>query len=181
LLHVVAGKAKGKKLMTTCSEMRPTAGLVKEALFNIIQFEIAGAHVLDLFAGSGQLGIEALSRGALDCVFVEANYEAGSVIVENLKRSKFLNCAEVNVMLAADFFKKRHRSFDVAILDPPYGKKLIDQVMIDVVNLMAKNGVIIFEAAKTDLIDVEFQKYNLVKEYFYGKKKLGLFREETGP
>ncbi|GHU86472.1 methyltransferase [Clostridia bacterium] len=176
-MNVITGAARGRKLLSPPNEItRPTAGVVKEAIFNIIQFEIEGAKVLDLFAGSGQLGIEALSRGAASCTFVEADKEACDIIEKNLKSTGFFELARIKTMLAEVFLKRAGMLFDIAFLDPPYAEGMINRVMPFVVRLMAENGVIICEAAKSDTLNERFGDYKLIKEYRYGKKKLGMFR-----
>ncbi|MDR2817558.1 MAG: 16S rRNA (guanine(966)-N(2))-methyltransferase RsmD [Oscillospiraceae bacterium] len=176
-MNVITGTARGRKLLSPSNDVtRPTAGVVKEAIFNIIQFEVEGAKVLDLFAGSGQLGIEALSRGAAGCTFVESNKEVCEVIERNLRSTGFFGFSRVENVLAEVFLKRAGVLFDIAILDPPYAEGIINKVMPSVVRLMAENGVIICEAAKADTLDERFGKYKLIREYRYGKRKLGLFR-----
>jgi 16S rRNA (guanine(966)-N(2))-methyltransferase RsmD len=176
-MNVITGTARGRKLFSPPSDVtRPTAGVVKEAIFNIIQFEVEGAKVLDLFAGSGQLGIEALSRGAAGCTFVESSKEACDIIERNLKLTRFLEFSRVKNMFAEVFLKGVGMLFDVAILDPPYEENMINRVMPFVARLMAENGVIVCEAARADVLNERFGEYKLTREYRYGRKKLGLFR-----
>jgi 16S rRNA (guanine(966)-N(2))-methyltransferase RsmD len=176
-MNVITGTARGRKLLSPSNGVtKPTAGVVKEAIFNIIQFEVAGAKVLDLFAGSGQLGIEALSRGAVGCTFVESNKEVCDIIERNLRSTGFFEFSRVENILAEVFLKRVGVLFDIAILDPPYAGNIINRVMPFVVHLMAENGVIICEVAREDILDERYGEYKLIKEYRYGKKKLGLFR-----
>lgn len=118
MMRVITGVARGRRLETLPGEdvTRPTTESVKEAVFSMIQFEIEGKNVLDLFAGSGQLGIEALSRGAKKCTFVENNRQAYKVVEENVKHCKLEQGARI-VMGDAYAFLSRRDSFDIAFLD----------------------------------------------------------------
>lgn len=123
-MRVIAGKAKGRKLVTRESDAtRPTADRMKEALFSSIQFSIAGSRFLDIFAGSGAIGIEALSRGAAYAAFIESEEEALSCIRQNLKALDFQNQAELigrDVYSALRELSARGETFDIVFLDPPY-------------------------------------------------------------
>lgn len=122
MMRVITGRAKGVRLDAPTGETtRPTAERTKEAMFSMIQFEIEGRRVLDLFAGSGQLGLEAISRGAQSAVFVDQSREAIAVIRKNLEKTRLLDCGTV---VNTDFlFYLRHphgQKFDLVFLDPPY-------------------------------------------------------------
>lgn len=152
-MRVITGFAKGRKLRTLSGEdVRPTTDRVKEALFSIIQFEIEGRRVLDLFAGSGQLGIEALSRGAASAVFVDSSRDSIEVVRENLKTTQLAQSAQVMQMDSLAFLAGQCGPFDIALLDPPYGAGLVQRALPMVARRMALGGVIICEApAKEDL------------------------------
>ena len=130
MMRVITGIARGRKLETLPGEdvTRPTTESVKEAVFSMIQFEIEDKNVLDLFAGSGQLGIEALSRGAKKCTFVENNKQAYNVIENNIKHCKLEQSARI-VMSDACAFLSRRDSFDIAFLDPPYKQGIIEKCL----------------------------------------------------
>ena len=122
MMRVITGTAKGVRLDTLEGETtRPTSERAKEAMFSMIQFEIEGRRVLDLFAGSGQLGIEAISRGAHSAVFVDRSREAVSIIRKNVEKTKF---GEIGTVVNTDFLSYlRHphgQKFDLVLLDPPY-------------------------------------------------------------
>ena len=124
-MRIITGSARGRRLETLSGEeTRPTSEKVKEALFSAIQFDIEGRRVLDLFAGSGQLGIEALSRGASGCVFVDRNPAAVEVIRRNLKAAGLSEASQAVAQDVASFLVRPGDSFDVAFLDPPYGSNL---------------------------------------------------------
>ena len=144
MMRVITGVARGRRLETLPGEdvTRPTTESVKEAVFSMIQFEIEGKNVLDLFAGSGQLGIEALSRGAKKCTFVENNRQAYKVVEENVKHCKLEQGARI-VMSDAYAFLSRRDSFDIAFLDPPYKQGIVDKCLPLLFPMMSDAGVVI--------------------------------------
>ena len=122
-MRVISGKARGVTLKTPDgNQTRPTADRVKEALFSIIQFDLPGAKILDLFAGSGQLGIEALSRGADSALFIDASDKACALVKENLRRTKLTEQAEVIRSDYLSYLKNCRKKFNIIILDPPYAE-----------------------------------------------------------
>lgn len=176
-MRVITGTAKGRKLKTLDGlETRPTSELCKEAVFSIIQMEIEGARVLDLFAGSGQMGIEALSRGAEACVFVDNAKACRGIIEENLKLTGLLERAEITTRDAAAYLQSAPRVFDIAFLDPPYGKVNIEKLLALLSELMHENGVIVCESDKKDILPEYAGKYKKQKEYRYGRAKIAVYR-----
>ena len=128
-MRVITGLARGCVLKTLSgTATRPTTDKVKEAVFSSIQFDVEGRRVLDLFAGSGQMGIEALSRGAAHAVFVDANKEAVAVVRENLQKTGLSEKAEVICRRADDFVNSR-QVFDIVFLDPPYGSDYLPELL----------------------------------------------------
>ena len=131
-MRVIAGKAKGHKLVAPKSDrVRPALDQVKEAIFNIL-FDVEGLSVLDLFAGSGSVGIEALSRGAKRCVFVEEWQPAINSIITNLEHTKLKDSAKVikfSVKKAINFFNREGSQFDLIFVDPPYEKDLVNKTL----------------------------------------------------
>ena len=143
-MRVITGTAKGRRLKTLPGlDVRPTIEGVKEAIFSIVQFEIEDAVVLDLFSGSGQLGIEALSRGAKKVVFVDNAAESVKIIKDNLKHTGLEANAVVCNMANNAFLRSTKEKFDIAILDPPYNHKLIHKSMPQLVEKMSESGIII--------------------------------------
>ena len=129
-MRVITGSARGRRLITLeGNDVRPTTDIVKEALFSLIQFEIAGRKVLDLFGGCGQLAIEALSRGARDAVIVDSSVKSVEVIKKNLEATDFLKQAVVVHSDAEAFLSRRTERYDIALLDPPYSKGIIEKVL----------------------------------------------------
>lgn len=177
VMRVITGSARGMKLETLEGlDVRPTADRVKEAIFSMIQFEIEGRCVLDLFAGSGQLGLEALSRGADSATFVDQNNDAVAVIKKNLARTKLLPKARVAGADYHSFLTHCKTVFDISLLDPPYGKGLIEAALPLVAPLMAPAGVIVCEAAGIDPMPEAAGDFALRQIYRYGKTAVGLYR-----
>lgn len=149
-MRVITGSARGRKLVTVegTEIVRPTADSVKEAIFSAIQFEIEGRTVLDLFAGSGQLGIEALSRGAAECWFVDSAAQSIRAVRENVAATGFEDKAHIMSMPFSAFLKSTNATFDVAVLDPPYNRDLLRKALPLLVPKMSERGVIVCEHEK---------------------------------
>ena len=179
-MRVITGKARGITLKTPNGmQTRPTADRVKEALFSIIQFNIPGAKVLDLFGGTGQLGIEALSRGAAKAVFVDAREDACKLIRENLKRTKLGEDAIVVRADYLDYLKRCRDVFDVIILDPPYAEVFLENSLklIAEIDILQTNGIIIAERPVGKELHWEFEGYTRSKDYKYGNTLLTIYRK----
>ena len=137
-MRVITGKARGIQLKTPEGMLtRPTADRVKEALFSIINFDIPGANVLDLFGGTGQLGIEALSRGASSAVFVDAREESCKLIRENLKRTKLEQNAKVIRSDYLDYLGRCREQYDIIFLDPPYAEVFLENAIKKIGTLLS--------------------------------------------
>lgn len=179
-MRVITGTARGRKLITLEGEevTRPTSQSTKEALFSSIQFELEGKRVLDLFAGCGQLGIEALSRGAVFCTFVENNRQAYKVVEQNIKTCKMEDCSSL-VLSDAVSFLQRKGTFDIALLDPPYNKGLVNECLEKLVSHMSDDGVIICETSKLEELPESVGDFKITRVKNYGKTKLTYYRKET--
>lgn len=160
-MRVIAGKAKGHKLKTIEGlQTRPTTDRIKETLFNMISFDLPQCRFLDLFSGSGAIGIEALSRGASECVFVEKSKLAYDMILTNLEHTKLQPYAilyQKDVLEVLDILKKNNQKFDIIFLDPPYASGLAESVCKKIVeyDLLNKKGYIIWErSAEIDINDI---------------------------
>ena len=129
-MRVIAGEARGRRLeaLPGTEITRPTMDQVKEAMFSIVQFDLPGARVLDLYAGSGQLGIEALSRGAAECVFIDRRADAVKLIQENLALCRLADRARVRQGDALPYLRSGEK-FDIVFLDPPYASGLLQQAL----------------------------------------------------
>jgi len=181
ILRVISGSARGHKLKTPEGDStRPTSDRVKESLFNILTPYIAGAHVLDLFAGTGNLGIEALSRGAEHAVFVDRSHVCFRIINENLEHTKLKDKATVIAGDVAGSIKKLHdqsKKFDIIFMDPPYNKNLVD----DTINILTKNdimkadGIIVAEMDIDDKVSERYGPFKLTRSRKYGDTVLAFY------
>jgi len=180
-MRVITGSARGRRLAApTGRDTRPTSELVKEAVFSMIQFEVESARVLDIFAGSGQMGIEALSRGASSCVFIENAKSAWQVLLANLEHTGFADKSKLIKNDAAAFLLNASGPFDVAFLDPPYRSKLLAKTLPLTAAVMRENGVIITETDIGEDIPEKAGEFSLYRSYTYGKTKIAQYRRETG-
>ena len=178
-MRVITGSARGRKLKTPENyDIRPTADSVKEAVFNILQFDIEGRRVLDLFAGTGQLGIEALSRGAAEVVFVDESRESVRIVKENLKTCGL--SAPVFQTNALDFLRSCGQ-FDLIFVDPPYDAGLYKPVLerINAIDILSDGGIIICEARRETALPDMRPPYRRGKEYRYGKVKICVYTKES--
>lgn len=180
-MRVITGKARGIVLKTPEGMLtRPTADRVKEALFSIIQFDIPGARVLDLFGGTGQLGIEALSRGATSAVFVDSREEACKLIRENLKRTKLENLGKVVRSDYLSYLNRCKEQFEIIILDPPYAEVFLENALktITEIDILHSGGIIIAERPTGKELPWEFEGFTRSKDYKYGNTILAIYRKD---
>lgn len=178
-MRVISGSVRGRRLKTPENyDIRPTTDNVKESLFNIIQFDIEGRRVLDLFAGTGQLGIECLSRGADSVVFVDQSRDAVKIIKENLKACGL--SAPVLQQEALSYLRGCG-SFDLIFVDPPYDSGLYETVLnsINSVDILSDGGIIVCESRRETPMPELAAPYQKRKEYRYGKVKLTLYVKEN--
>jgi 16S rRNA (guanine966-N2)-methyltransferase len=181
MLRVISGAAGGRKLKTVKGiSTRPTSGRVKESLFNMLAYMIRGSEVLDLFAGTGSLGIEALSWGAARAVFIDKNAECCAAIKKNLENTGFAGHAEVYPIDFAEGIKRlslEGRKFDLVLLDPPYNKNFIQESL----NLLEKNdiiktgGVIAAEHGKSDSLPERLGRLKVVDSRKYGDTMIAIY------
>ena len=176
-MRVITGIARGRKLRSPDGyDVRPTTEITKEALFSLLQFELEGARVLDLFAGSGQLGIEALSRGAGFCTFVDSARASQDLVRQNLTSTGLGANARVMPMDYLAFLQSTRETFDIALLDPPYAKGMIDQALPLLAEKMSESGVIVCETDKKEELPAQAGPFGIYREYRYGKSKLTVYR-----
>lgn len=178
-MRVIAGKARSVPLLSRDGlDTRPTADRVKEAIFNIIQFEIEGRRVLDLFGGSGQLAIEALSRGAAEAVIVDQSKESVSVIRQNLEKTKLSDQAELVCADYMDYLSRAKGKFDLIFLDPPYREKFLENALkrISEIDILKSGGIIICERPADKALSDAYDAFRRVKDYRYGKTGITVFR-----
>lgn len=168
-MRVITGSAKGKKLKTLDGlDVRPTSEKVKEAVFSIIQFDLPGASVLDLFAGSGQMGIEALSRGASHCVFVDKSPASLGIVRENVASAGFVKSSRILGMDAMDYLKTAKSGLDIAFLDPPYRKGIILPALEFLCPKMNSGGIAVCEHEKETVLPDRVAEFSVLKRYRYG-------------
>ena len=176
-MRVITGTARGRRLKELEGmETRPTTDRVKEGLFSIIQFDIEGRRVLDLFAGTGQLGIEALSRGARECVFVDQQRDAVALIKENLALCQLESGAKVHLGDSLTYLKSGEK-FDLIFLDPPYASGLLEKALTEITrfDICREHGIIVAESADDTVLPAVAAPYSLYREYRYGKIKLTVY------
>lgn len=175
-MRVITGIARGRRLVAPEGlDVRPTTDKVKEGIFSAVQFELEGADVLDLFAGSGQLGIEALSRGAKHAVFVDSSQRSISSVRENLRTTKLDGQAEVICRDSYDFIKLTPMAFDLIILDPPYRHNHIGNILPFASKKLRNGGLIICEYESDADTPAAPEGMLLRKEYKYGKISAAVF------
>ena len=180
-MRVVAGSARGTVLKTPDgNKTRPTADRVKEALFSILHFDVPGTCVLDLFGGTGQLGIEALSRGAKAAVFVDCQDAACKLIKENLRRTGFRDRAKVVCSDYVSYLRSTADKFDIVLLDPPYAEVFLENSLkiITEIDILQSGGIIVTERPVEKALLCEFDGFSRSKDYKYGKTILTLYRKD---
>ncbi len=180
-MRVITGKARGVVLRTPDGmKTRPTTDRVKEALFSVIQFDLHASNVLDLFAGTGQLGIEALSRGATSAVFVDYQEDACRLIKENLRRTKLESCARVVRSDYMAYLRSTHEKFSIIFLDPPYSEVFLENAlkMITEIDILQSGGIIVTERPRGKELSCDFEGFIRSKDYKYGSTLITLFRKE---
>ncbi|MCL1881647.1 MAG: 16S rRNA (guanine(966)-N(2))-methyltransferase RsmD [Oscillospiraceae bacterium] len=194
-MRIITGIAKGVNLNTLSgNETRPTSDKIKEAIFSAIQFDVEDAVVLDLFAGSGQLGIEALSRGAKFVYFSDNNFKAVNVVKSNLAKLENFGCFEnvekfgeyikpfrVDKLPYHAFLKLLKGEIDIAFLDPPYERGLIAKtlpILIPKMNTKNKNPLIVCEHEKQLCLPKEVDGFEVVKNFTYGTIAITIYRQK---
>lgn len=177
-MRVITGSARGMSLKTLEGDnVRPTTDKVKEAVFSIIQFELEGRRILDLFAGSGQLGIEALSRGAESAVFVDADKNAVRIIKDNLAKTKLDYKATVAQTDSLAFLSMTDRVFDIAFLDPPFSTGLLEKALAKVEPHIAEGGLVVCEHPFADELPDTQGGLEKQKTYKYSKTAVTVYRK----
>ena len=182
-MRVIAGKAKGVVLKTPNGlSTRPTADRVKEAMFSIIQFDLPGASVLDLFGGTGQLGIEALSRGAESATFVDESELSCKLIKENLRKTNLSSYAEVIRSDYLAYLKNAGKKFNIVFLDPPYAEVFLENAIkfITEIDILQSGGIIVTERPVEKPLNMLFDGFTRSRDYKYGNTLLTLYRKEEG-
>ena len=180
-MRVITGTARGRKLKSLEGlETRPTTDRVKEGIFNIIQFDLEGRRVLDLFAGTGQMGIEALSRGASGAVFVDQRRDAATLVRDNLKTTNMSDRARVVCGDALAFLASAREKFDIIFIDPPYAAKLWDNALdaVSRFDILSNHGIIVCESPMEQEMPEMAPPYYLHRTYRYGRIKVTTYHRE---
>ena len=182
-MRVITGSARGRRLRELEGlETRPTTDRVKESMFNILQFDIEGSRVLDLFAGTGQLGIEALSRGAAAAVFVEQRRDAAALVRDNLRLTGLADRARVVDGEALDYLASAGERFDIIFLDPPYAAGLWKPVLeaVSRFDILSDHGIIICESPQDEALPEAVGSCRVHRTYRYGRIRLTTYHREEG-
>ena len=176
-MRVITGSARGRKLKTLEGDsVRPTTDKVKESIFNIIQFDIEGRRILDMFCGCGQLGIEALSRGAASAVFVDISRASIAVTEENLTTTGFRSISKTVLANSLEYLDRTSEIFDIAFLDPPYHAGIMEDAIERVAPHMAEGGIIVCETGEREVLPEDIEGFTS-KRYKYGKIALTVYRK----
>ena len=181
-MRVITGKARGMALKAPKGmDTRPTMDQVKEGIFSAIQFEVEGRRVLDLFAGSGQMGIEALSRGAKSAVFVDMRDDACKVVRENLAKTRLENLAKVVRADYLSYLNTCRETFDLIFLDPPYAEVFLENSLkrISEIDILSDSGIIITERPYAKELPAKVCGLVRYRDYRYGKAAVTIYRKES--
>lgn len=183
-MRIITGSAKGRRIEAPEGEgTRPTSDKVKGALFNILQTKIKDAFVLDMFSGTGNLGLEALSRGAGKCIFIEKEQKAFQILKKNITLLGFEESCEVyhqDAFIAIEKIKKRGLKLDIVFLDPPYGRQMVNKAIegISRLDILDYNGIIISEQDETDNLPDKIGNIEAYRTEKYGRTKITFWRME---
>ena len=179
-MRVITGQARGRRLISPEGyDVRPTTDKVKESIFNIIQFQLADAVVLDLFAGSGQLGIEALSRGAAEAVFVDSSRKSLDVVKKNIELCRFQSSAKTFLGDAAAFLRATTEKFDIVFLDPPYHKNLCVTALELLSDAVSDDAIVICETQNDEELPEAIGRFTADRVYSYSAIKLTVYRADS--
>ncbi len=185
MMRIITGSARGYRLKTLPGEevTRPTTERVKESIFSALQFEIEGRAVLDLFAGSGQMGLEALSRGAVSCVFVDSDKNACAVVKENAVGARLTDRMTLRQTSAEAFLAANTAHFDIVFLDPPYRAGLLPSILPKLCPFVREGGVVVCETDLTTTLEEQIVSQGtallLEKQRAYGKTIVWFYRRVT--
>lgn len=177
-MRIISGKKRGLKLETLAGEnTRPTLDRVREALFSILGGNCDGLEVLDLFAGSGALGLEAVSRGAKHATFIEKSNEAFAVLNTNIKKLNMPECTTSLKQDAMVFLKCGKKKYDLIFLDPPYKNTILNDILIELINHCEKNATLVIETDGTYPLIIP-PCYKIKSTRQYGRVQLTIIQNE---
>ena len=181
-MRVITGSARGVRLQAPKGmDTRPTLDQVKEGIFSAIQFEVEGRRVLDLFAGSGQMGIEALSRGAKSAVFVDMRQDACAVVRSNLEKTRLTPNAQVLRSDYLSYLSHCRETFDLIFLDPPYAEIFLANALkyISEIDILSECGILICERPAEKTLPAQIGCLHVSREYRYGRVAVSLYRKNN--
>jgi len=173
--RIITGVAKGKRILTLEGEAtRPTSDRIKEAVFSSIQFDVEGRRVLDLFAGSGQMGLEAMSRGAVSVTFVDMAREAMEIVKENARVTGFFDKCRYSVSDYRNYIRKASGRdvYDLVFVDPPYGMECCREALSHLVkaDMLALGAIVVLESGTEEIDPEAIEGFEVIKSTHYGKK-----------
>ena len=182
MMRIITGSAKGVRLETLEGEnTRPTSERIKEAVFSAIQFEVEGCRVLDLFAGSGQMGLEALSRGAESCMFTDSSPEAIAIVKKNIEKTKFSDRCRYLISDYRNYIRKaaNEKEFDLIFIDPPYADNSVGDALERILraNLAARGCIIVCESGSENIFaekEALAERFEIKKSARYGKSFINI-------
>ena len=183
-MRVIGGEAKGRRLKVPRGRsLRPTASRVKEALFNILPHDLSGLKALDLFAGTGNMTMEALSRGAAQATLVDASDQAVRTIRDNLNRLGVAHRSRVlsmRVERALQHLEREQETFDLVFIDPPYGQKLLERALtiLGQSSILSNTGVAVAEHSARDQVGARYGGLELYDRRRYGDTTLSFFKRQ---
>ena len=180
-MRVITGTARGRRFgELKGQETRPTTGKVKEGVFSALQFDIEGRRVLDLFAGTGQMGIEALSRGAKSCTFVDCRKDAAQLVRDNLAVCALADRAQVVCGDAMGYLSSLRTQYDLIFLDPPYADDTLERAIAHIArfDILAPGGIIVAECPADKQLPALSAPYHIHREYRYGKIKVTVYHRD---
>ena len=180
-MRVITGTARGRRLgELKGQETRPTTGKVKEGVFSALQFDIEGRRVLDLFAATGQMGIEALSRGAQSCTFVDCRKDAAQLVRDNLAVCALADRAQVVCGDAMGYLSSLRTQYDLIFLDPPYADDTLERAIAHIArfDILAPGGIIVAECPADKQLPALSAPYHIHREYRYGKIKVTVYHRD---
>ena len=184
MMRIITGKAKGIRLQTLAGDnTRPTSEMAKEAVFSAIQFETEGKKVLDLFAGSGQMGLEALSRGAERAMFVDSAADAMDIVKANAKKTKFFDSSRFLISDYRNYIRKAagKDSYDLIFIDPPYADRSVIDAVERILKAKIANTGCIFVLESGEYIepknyDIISDNFEVIKKQKYGRAFVTILR-----
>lgn len=181
-MRIISGDKRGMRLKTLPGEdTRPTLERVKEAVFSSIQFLVPGARVLDLFAGSGQMGLEALSRGAAHCVFIDGSRDAVDTVIENARATGLFDKCRVACMDAKAYLISAKDTFDIVYLDPPYNNGDLPDILELLYPLLAPGALVLCETGSGAEVPEKLKALSLEKQRRYGQVYISRYRAQPVP